>query len=146
MDGIGDVRAVVDDPGGEQNAPRAGPPIAEPHGEAVVVDLDRIDPDTLTHRTIFLRLSEHRREQIGASDTFGIAGVVVRAGDQRRAAAAAIEQPDREVEPREVDRRRQPCRPRADDDAIVHWPRAFRERNCSATPIRIGDGANPAFG
>jgi hypothetical protein len=74
----------------------------------------------LAHRAIFFGLGEHPREQFLARNAVGIAGMVVRAGDQRGAARAAIEQPDREVEAREIDCRGQTRGSGADDDAIVH--------------------------
>ena len=67
-----------------------------------------------------VRLLAHQPEQFLARDAAGIARVIVRPRDQRGTCVAAVVQPDLQVEPREIDRRRQPSRSAADDHAVVH--------------------------
>src|SRR4029079_6891438 len=69
-------------------------------------------------RAIFAGLVAHALEQLGPRDALRIAGVVAGAWDPRRAALAAVDDQDVEVEAREVDGGVRPRGPAADDQAI----------------------------
>ena len=60
--------------------------------------------------------------------------MIVRAGDARRPALAAIDDEDVEVEAREVDRGGQPGGPAADDQAI-EWFMPFAAQWIAATAV-----------
>ena len=92
------------------------------HDEVFAVALDPGHQHVFTDRAVIGGLFVHPSEQVGARDTLGIAGVIVRARDQRSAARPTVEQADRQVKPREIDRGGQSRRASADDDAIVHAP------------------------
>ena len=61
----------------------------------------------------------HPLQQFGAGNAFGISCVVARLRNEGSPASLVIEHAYREVEARQIDRRRQPRRPAADHDAIM---------------------------
>ena len=69
-------------------------------------------------RAIFAGLLAHPSKQFLAFDAVRVAGVVARAGDPRSSALAAVHDENVEVEAGEIDRRGQPRRAAADDQAI----------------------------
>ncbi len=94
----------------------------EPHvGGEQPVSSSRSSLVTRSHldlRAIFLRLLAHPLEQFLAADPVGKAGMVVGARDPRRAALAAVDDEDVEVEAGQIDRRGQPGRAAADHQAV----------------------------
>ena len=96
--------------------------------EMPILGVDRRDPVRRAMCAIALRLVMHPGEQRLAADPFRETGMVMRAWDHRGATRPAIEHMDAQVIAGEIDRRCQPRRPRADDDAIVHGG-AKRERS-----------------
>src|SRR5690606_38443709 len=112
-------RANVDDAGRQQD--RAAPIFTAVCGDDKAFAIGAIDPrDTreLAACAIALGLLEHSREQLGAGDSLGKTRVVMRAGNQRGATGAAIEEADRKVETGQVDSSGQPRRPGADNYTV----------------------------
>ena len=97
--------------------------------------LDRRDPE-LVH------LLAHPVQQRAAPDAVGIAGMVVRPGDQRRPAVPLVDQRHPPPEPRQIDRRRHAGRAAADDDAVEGL--CFAAHRTPLPDGRAGRGAWPS--
>ena len=118
MDRLVHLGAAVVDPGGEQD--RAGGKF-EAFTRQPPVIICRSDFGNVADAqvgTVLRALLAHPPQQIGAGDSVGKSGVIVAGGDQRRPAAAAVEQHLLAAEPRKIDRCGQPGRAATDDGAI----------------------------
>ena len=132
---VGDRRSHIDHAGREQHGACADRPFADPCDEVLPVECEPVDRAAGDERAELHRLVAHAAKQFLAFDPAGIAGMIARARDPRRATFATVNHLDRQVEAREIDRGRQTRWSAADDEAIKNMihaavnkavPRRFR--------------------
>ena len=122
MVGLVHLRAMVDDPGREQNRTRLDHVVTGAGAETANHPFQPVDTGAADLHAELGRLLAHEVEQRRARYAAWITSVVARSRDERRAALAGIDDLDAEMEPGEIDRGGEAGWPCADHEAIEHPP------------------------
>ena len=114
----GQVRVMVHHAGSQQHRASGDRLITKPRDETVAALLQCFHEDRLNLRPVFLRLKAHAGQYGVAADALRKARHVVADRNPGCARLAAVGHEHRAPEPRQIGRRRQARRARADDENI----------------------------